>query len=398
MDELIELFQKKLAYVNLGFTRGLMDEINWNARLIGIKGARGIGKTTLMLQYIKQNYADRLDEVLYVSLDSIWFNKNSLVQLVKEFEQKGGRYIFLDEVHKYQGWAQELKNVYDDYPALKIVFTGSSLLEILNARADLSRRAVVYHMQGLSFREYLSIETGVIFERISLEDLLASHTEIAREINQEIKPFQYFENYLKHGYYPYYREETALYFIRLGEVVNMMLEIELPLLRQVDLAYVTKIKQLLMVIAHSVPFKPNVSKLSETIGINRATLLSYFHYLDEINLTRNLFKFGEGISLLQKPAKVYLENTNIIYLLARDNANRGNLRETFFANQVGYNHVISFTDVGDFKVDNHYTFEIGGKGKTNKQIEMATDAYVFADDITHGFQNKIPLWLFGFLY
>lgn len=398
MEALIELFQRKLAYVNVGFTRSLMAEINWNARLIGIKGARGIGKTTLLLQYIKLHLSDRLDEVLYVSLDAIWFNTNSLVDLVKDFEQKGGKYIFLDEVHKYSGWAQELKNIYDDYPELKIVFTGSSLLEILNARADLSRRAVIYNMQGFSFREYLGIETGIRFERITLADLLAQHTDKAREVNEQIKPFQHFDNYLQHGYYPYYKEESDLYFMRLGEVLNMMLEIELPLLRQIDLAYVAKIKQLLTVIAESVPFIPNVSKLSEKIGINRSTLLSYLHYLDEIELTRNLFRSSEGISLLQKPSKIYLENTNLLYLLAQENANRGNLRETFFANQVGYAYELNYAEQGDFTVNNQYTFEIGGKDKTEKQVKGLDNAYIVSDDITHGFHHKIPLWLFGFLY
>lgn len=398
MELLIELFQRKLAHVGLSFTRGLMDEINWNARLIGIKGARGTGKTTMLLQYIKMHLSDELDRVLYASLDNIWFNSRSLVETIKEFEQKGGKYIFLDEVHKYPGWAQELKNIYDDYPALKIVFTGSTLLEILNARADLSRRAVVYNMQGFSFREYLAIETGIRFERIDWHDLLAKHTDWAREINSAIKPFQYFDNYLRHGYYPYYREEQDLYFLRLGEVLNMMLEIELPLLRQVDLAYVAKIKQLLTIIAQSVPFVPNVSKLSEKIGINRATLLSYLHYLDEIDLTRNLFREGEGVSVLQKPSKMYMENTNLLYLLARDNANRGNLRETFFANQVAYAHTIHYAEKGDFTVDHKYTFEVGGKDKTAQQIKGVEKAYIVSDDITHGFDRKIPLWLFGFLY
>jgi predicted AAA+ superfamily ATPase len=398
MEALIELFQRKLAHVNIDFSRSLMEEINWNARLIGIKGARGIGKTTLLLQYIKLHLSDRLDEVLYVSLDTIWFNTHSLVDLVKDFEQKGGKYIFLDEVHKYSGWAQELKNIYDAYPELKIVFTGSSLLEILNARADLSRRAIVYNMQGFSFREYLAIETGIRFERIALGDLLVQHTDKAREVNEQIKPFQYFGNYLQHGYYPYYKEESDLYLMRLGEVLNMMLEIELPLLRQLDIAYVAKIKQLLTVIAESVPFIPNVSKLSEKIGINRNTLLSYLHYLDEIDLTRNLFKYGEGVSLLQKPSKIYLENTNIIYLLAKENADRGNLRETFFANQVGYAHSLNYAEKGDFTVDNQYTFEIGGKDKTEKQIKGLDKAYIVSDDITHGFHHKIPVWLFGFLY
>lgn len=279
-----------------------------------------------------------------------------------------------------------------------MVFTGSSLLEILNARADLSRRAVVYEMQGFSFREYLRMETGIDFEILSLDQILKNHVNEALKIQQKVKPFQYFETYLQQGYYPFYREQPELYEIRLGEVVNMMLEIELPLLRGVELAYIAKIKQLLVIIAESVPFVPNVSKLSEKIVINRATLLSYLHYLSEIGLTRNLFKESYGISRLQKPAKVYLENTNLIYLLAKQNANVGNIRETFFINQLVHKHKVTFTEQTDFKVDDTYFFEIGGKNKTSKQITMLENAYVVADDIEYGYQNKIPLWLFGFMY
>ncbi len=283
--------------------------------------------------------------------------------MVRDFECQGGEYLFLDEVHKYSGWAQELKNIYDNYPTLKIVFTGSSLLEILNARADLSRRAVVYTMQGFSFREYIGVETGVNFDKLSLEQIIDNHTEKAQKINEEIKPFQYFDQYLKHGYYPFYLKQPDLYEMRLGEVVNMILEIELPLLRNVDLAYVAKVKQLLVIIAKSVPFVPNVSKLSDKIGINRATLLSYLHHLDEIGLTQNLFKNAHGISKLQKPSKIHLDNTNLIYLLARENANKGNLRETFFSNQLTYSHTLKYTDKGDFLVDDKFTFEIGEKEK-----------------------------------
>ena len=308
------------------------------------------------------------------------------------------KYLFLDEVHKYPGWSQVLKNIYDDYPTIKVVFTGSSLLEILNARADLSRRAVVYEMQGFSFREYLRMETGIDFDILSLEQILKNHVNEAKKIQQQIKPFQYFEKYLQQGYYPFYREQPELYEIRLGEVINMMLEIELPLLRGVELAYIAKIKQLLVIIAESVPFVPNVSKLSEKININRATLLSYLHYLSEIGLTHNLFKESFGISRLQKPAKIYLENTNLIYLLSQQNANIGNSRETFFINQLAYNHKVTFTEQTDFKVDDTYFFEIGGKNKKSKQIVTLENSYIVADDIEYGFQHKIPLWLFGFMY
>jgi predicted AAA+ superfamily ATPase len=398
MDSLVSKFYKKLDNTTTDFVRDTIHKVNWDARLVGIKGARGIGKTTLILQYIKLHLSDQLEKTLYVSLDSIWFNTNSLIDLVDDFSKKGGEYLFLDEVHKYPGWSQVLKNIYDDYPDVKVVFTGSSLLEILNARADLSRRAVVYEMQGFSFREYLRMETGIDFEILSLEQILKNHVNEAKKIQQQIKPFQYFEKYLQQGYYPFYREQPELYEIRLGEVVNMMLEIELPLLRGVELAYIAKIKQLLVIIAESVPFVPNVSKLSEKININRATLLSYLHYLSEIGLTRNLFREAYGISRLQKPAKVYLENTNLIYLLAQQNANIGNSRETFFINQLAYNHKVTFTEHTDFKVDDTYFFEIGGKNKTSKQIATLKNSYIVADDIEYGFQNKIPLWLFGFMY
>lgn len=398
MEELFENYQRKLQYTPTVFIRNTMDEINWDARLIGIKGARGIGKTTLLLQYIKLNLSGFLEQTLYVSLDTLWFTNHTLIDLASDFVKRGGRYLFLDEVHKYAGWSQELKNIYDDFPGLKVVFTGSSLLEILNARADLSRRAVIYNMQGFSFREYLSMETGIAFNILSLQQIVENHLDEATIINNKIKPFQYFDSYLKQGYYPFYKEQPELYQMRLGEVINMILEIELPLLRGVELSYIGKIKTLLVIIAESVPFVPNVSKLSEKIGINRATLLTYLHYLDEIGLTRNLFKEANGISRLQKPSKIYLENTNLIFTLSRRNANPGNLRETFFANQLAYHHQLSYTEQGDFRVDNNYIFEIGGKSKTNRQIKEVSGAFVAADEIEYGFKNKIPLWLFGFMY
>ncbi|MDY0315468.1 MAG: AAA family ATPase [Bacteroidales bacterium] len=398
MESLATQFQQRLQYVSVDFVRSIMDEINWEAQLIGIKGARGIGKTTLLLQYIKLHLSEELDKTMYVSLDSVWFSNYSLLDFAGEFERKGGKYLFLDEVHKYQNWAQELKNIYDSYPLLKVVFTSSSLLEILNARADLSRRAVIYTMQGFSFREYLSFETGINFEKITLEQILNNHQNEASKINEKIRPFQHFDKYLKQGYYPFYTEQADLYPLRLGEIVNMMLEIELPLLRNVKIEYITRIKQLLLIIAESVPFIPNISKLSEKIGLNRASLLSYFHYLDEIGLTRNLFRKAHGISRLQKPAKIWLENTNLAFLLAKENANEGNLRETFFANQLAYRHDLLYTEKGDFLINEKYNFEIGGKNKTDKQIKFMENSYIASDNIEYGFGNKIPLWLFGFLY
>lgn len=398
MDDLFEKYQKKIQNTSTVFVRSFMDDVNWDARLIGIKGARGVGKTTLLLQYMKLHFSNEMEKSLYVSLDSVAFTNRNLVDLADQFVKKGGRYLFLDEVHKYANWAQELKNIYDDYPELKVVFTGSSLLEILNARADLSRRAIVYSMQGLSFREYLSLETGRPFERLSLEQLLENHLSVARLINAEIRPFQYFENYLQHGYYPFYKEQPENYAQRLEEIVNMMLEIELPLLRGVDLGYIHKVKQLLAIISDSVPFIPNVSNLSAKMGINRATLMNYLHYLAETGLTINLHKEAKGNSLLQKPSKIYLENTNLMYILSSSHVNSGTARETFFANQLGNKHRLSYHETADFFVDATYSFEIGGKDKSGKQIQHLENAFIVSDDIEYGYQNKIPLWLFGFLY
>lgn len=398
MENLHIQFRKLLSNTTIDFTRGLINEINWKARLIGIKGARGSGKTTLMLQYIKLYLEKELASTLYVSLDHLYFSSKNLVDFTDEFVQYGGKYLFLDEVHKYPNWSQEIKNIYDSYPDLKIVFTGSSLLEILNARADLSRRAVVYFLQGLSFREYLNLETGKNFPTFTLKDILGNHIDISNSISSQVRPLVHFKEYLETGYYPFYKEELDLYAIRLREITNMVLEIELPLLRQIDVAYISRIKQLLYIIINSVPFVPNVSKLAEKINIQRGTLLHYIHVLDEVKLTKNLFKSAHGISQLQKPQKIYLDNTNLMFALGQQKPDMGNMRETFFANQIGYRHQLTYPNVGDFMVDENYLFEIGGKNKTKKQLKNQTKSFIAADDMEIGFQNKIPLWLFGLLY
>lgn len=398
MEDLFRRYRKKIQQINTDFVRSFIHDVNWNARLIGIKGARGVGKTTLLLQYMKLHYSENLEESLYVSLDSFGFKNKSLLSLADDFVRNGGKYLFLDEVHKYANWAQELKNIYDDHKELKVVFTGSSLLEILNSRADLSRRAVIYHMQGLSFREYLELETGIKFEKVALETILNDHIKIAGLINDKIKPFRYFNTYLRQGYYPFYKEEPDLYEQRIEEVINMMLEIELPLLRGVEIGLVPKIKQLLLIISESVPFVPNIATLSQKMTIHRTTLMSYLHYLEEVGLTIHLQKEANGSVKLQKPAKVYLENTNLMYALSPLNTNIGNVRETFFANQIGYKNKLNYHEKTDFLINNSYAFEIGGKEKSKKQILGIDKAYVVADDIEFGYQNKIPLWLFGFLY
>jgi predicted AAA+ superfamily ATPase len=398
MEKLVEKFRRKLATLQTKFVRSIINEINWDARLIGIKGARGVGKSTLLLQYIKLNLYSELNETLYISLDNIWFAENKLSDVVDNFVKNGGKYLFLDEVHKYPLWSVEIKNIYDDYPDLKVVFTGSSMLEILNARADLSRRAVIYTMQGLSFREYLNLQLDENFDILILDNLLQNHETISGNIVNKIKPIKHFNDYLKSGYYPYFREQQDLYYSRLEEVINMILEIELPLLRNVNISNVKKVKQLLLVIAESAPFIPNISKLSERIGINRETLTTYLYYLNESNLIFSAFKDSKGISKLQKPDKIYLENTNLMYALSNNDANIGNARETFFANQLKYNQRIEISKQTDFLINGKYSFEIGGKNKAQNQIDNLKDAFLVLDNIEYGFGNKIPLWLFGFLY
>lgn len=397
MEILYEKFIRKIEQTQVNFIRSMLDVIHWDARLIGIKGARGVGKTTLILQYIKQNLP--IDHsTLYVTLDNIWFANNTLSDLTDQFVKRGGKYLFLDEVHKYPNWSQELKNIYDDYSELKVVFTGSSMLELLNGRADLSRRAIVYTMQGLSYREYINLTRGLSIPFIKLEELLKDHTSIAREINTKFKPLEHFITYLKSGYYPFFQEIPELYYNRVEEVINLILEIELPLLRNVDVAYVSKLKQLLQIIAESVPFIPNVSKLSERIGVNRNTFISYLHFLQEANITRNLYKDAKGITKMQKPDKIYLENSNLQYAFAPIHANMGNVRETFFINQLSYKHTVEYAPESDFLVDHTYTFEVGGKTKTDRQIKNTANSYLVSDDLEYGTPNRIPLWMFGFLY
>lgn len=397
METLFEKSYQKIERTQTDFIRSLMSDIQWNSRLICIRGARGVGKTTLLLQRLQQ-FLPKDNSALYASLDNIWFSEHTLSYLIDNFVKRGGTHLFLDEVHKYPNWSQELKNAYDDYPDLKIVFTGSSLLEILNARADLSRRAVVYEMQGLSFREYLNMSLLEKFPTYSLNEMLENQREICSEILKKVKPLQHFNAYLETGYYPFSFEMKELYYNQLEEVINLILEIELPLLRGVDISYIPRLKQLLLIIAESAPFTPNVQKMSEHIGINRATLVAYLHYLQETHLTKHLYRDSTGMSKLQKPDKIFLENANLAYLLANSRANTGNVRETFFFNQLAYKHTVEYPEKGDFLVDKKYTFEIGGRGKNNKQIYSLPNAYIASDDIEYGYENKIPLWLFGFLY
>ena len=380
------------------FERELERKINWNARLISVRGSRGTGKTTLFLQHIKKTFSNNLNKVLYVNLDNIYFSNNTLVELAEKFASRGGTHLFIDEVHKYENWSKEIKNLYDDFPELHIAFTGSSLLEILNGRADLSRRTLVYELTGLSFREYLSLIKAHDFPIFTLEEILKNNEQISAEIASKIKPFEFFDDYLSFGYYPYFLEGKDDYFNRLNETLNMILEVELPMLRGLEIAYIPRIKKLLAVIEESAPFIPNITQLAAKIGISRQTLLIYLKYLEDAKLINQLYKKSRGLSVLEKPEKILMENTNLIELFNGENANTGSRRETFVLNQLLHSHKVDFSEERDFFVDSKYTFEVGGKNKKRKQIQEIPDSYIIADDIEFGTDRRIPIWLLGFMY
>ncbi len=397
MKILIENSARLIENTSLEFKRYLIHQLPWNERLVGIKGSRGVGKTTLILQYIKQNYGIS-HRAIYISLDNIYFSNNTLSDFVRDFVGIGGEHLFIDEVHKYKNWAIELKNIYDTYLHLKVCFTSSSLLEILNSRADLSRRALVYEMKGLSFREYLDFRHQIKLDSYTLEDVISNHTQIALKIGHSMKPLYYFESYLKTGYFPFYENNEVLYYKRLQEIINMILEIELPILRNTDISIVSKIKQMLYIISQSVPFNPNVNALANKIQVTRKTILDYIYYLNDARIFSTLNKSSFGVSLLQKPEKLFLENTNFMYAISSSEPNIGNLRETFFLNQLTESHKVTYPEKGDFLVDEKYTFEVGGKNKSDEQIKGIPNAFLAIDNVEFSGGNTIPLWLFGFMY
>lgn len=397
MDSLFQTYTRILNSVSTKYHRYLYHEIDWNNRLIGITGSRGTGKTTMILQHIKENFPDK-SKALYVSLDNIWFTKNLLLDLVNRFQAYGGTHLFLDEVHRYPAWSVEVKNIYDSYPDLHVVFTGSSILEIYKSNADLSRRAISYHLYGLSFREFLLFENDYEISPLLLDDILNDHQTIAGDIISKIKILPEFKKYLEYGYYPFYKEGIKSYPIRLQNVVNTILENDLPAVENVEYTTIQKIKKMLMIISSLVPFSPNVTKLSGEIESNRASTIKYLGYLEKAGLIRSYLYSQKGMSLMNKPDKIYLDNTNLLYALASSNVNEGNIRETFFANQISVIHSLSTSKQGDFHVDDKYIFEVGGPNKSFDQIKDLKEAFVAADEIETGFGNKIPLWMFGLLY
>lgn len=389
MEKLIQRFQALLAATDTSFLRYSYQLIDWNDRMTAIIGARGIGKTTLLLQHIKLNLSPK--ETLYVSADDFYFAEHRLLDFAEEFHKMGGKYLFVDEIHKYIGWSKEMKLIYDYLPNLHITFTGSSILDIFKGTDDLSRRVLLYRMHGMSFREYLNMHYHLDLPAYSLEQIL--NQEVG---NTHIEfPLAAFKEYLKNGYYPFANQGN--YEERLLQIINTVLETDIPLFARLNASTAIKMKRLMAILAQSVPFKPNYSKLAEIIGIDRQTLSDYITYIEKAGLLKQLYDETRGVRGLGKVTKLYLENTNLAYVLGKDTPDIGNLRETFFFNQLAVMYEVVASSQSDFQVDG-YTFEIGGRNKGNAQIQGLDKAYVVKDDIEYGFGNTIPLWHFGFLY
>jgi len=397
--------QKLLSKTVLRVKRYLYDQLNWTNRCIAITGQRGVGKTTLMLQYIKENYANSQD-VLYISVDNPYFKTISLYEFAIEFEQVGGKILFLDEIHKYKDWSSHIKAIYDN-TELQIIFSGSSMLQIYKDDNDLSRRVIHYNLSNLSFREYLKFKGILEYHAVDIEDIFNNHYYIASEIAAFIKPLQYFQSYLKTGCYPFFLEDEATYHYKLINILNQVLESDLLYVSNISFSQIDKIKRLIYLIATSVPFTPNMSKLSQATSISRPTLNDYLYFLELGDIISTLNYPGRGYKKITKPDRIFLNNTNLMYAVS-GSPDKGSERETFFVNQLKnyYNNKRTFIDdeklmldrKGDFLVENRYIVEIGGKNKSFQQIKDIDNAFVIADDIVIGFKNKIPLWLYGFLY
>ena len=396
MERLQQISNNAILHVPGKFQRYLYDEIDWDNKLIGVSGARGSGKTVLLMQYLKQKH--KQIKVLYASLDDVYFSENKLLYFAEDFSKHGGKLLLLDEVHRYKNWSQELKNIYDSVPGLKVVFTSSSALEVYRGSHDLSRRAVVYQMPGLSFREYLDFKYQIKLPVISLDQILHNNSDSCNLVNQTIKPLAYFDDYLRSGYYPFFMEAGKDYLIQLLNTINLVVEVDLPAIHNIDFNSVIKIKKMLSVLSRIVPYKPNIEQLAKQVGTTRDTLLKYLYYLEKAQIIKWLGRDSFGINYLNKPDKLYLNNTNLAFALSNMQVNIGNMRETFFLNQMAVKHNITYPSKGDFIADDTYLFEVGGKNKTQKQIAGMDNAYIVKADTEYGFENRIPLWLFGFLY
>lgn len=395
---ILDLSNRRIRENNYSTKRFLLDKIDWRDRLICISGSRGCGKTTMILQHIHSDFTKNLDAALYVSLDNLWFATNSLSDLVDMHYKNGGTHIFLDEVHYLKDWQLIIKNLYDDYPKLNIVYTGSSLLRIDSESGDLSRRQVVYSLPGLSFREYLNFEEIIDTEAVPLEKLLKDHKKIAEEFTPNRPILKYFSDYLSKGYYPFYKEVYVGYEQRVSQMTNQILESDYPAVEKINYSTVQKIKKMLYILAQSCPQTPKMTELYAQLDTDRNQGLKMLYILERANLINLLSSEKTTLKNMARPDKIYCDNPNIMYSLTR-NINVGTKRETFFLNQLkAAGHEILYPSRGDFIVDGKYLFEVGGKDKSFDQIKDIPDSFLAIDDVEIGRGNKIPLWMFGLLY
>ena len=397
MNILLEQSERLISSINLNFKRYLFDTIQWDSRLIGVKGARGTGKTTLLLQWIKEQNLPT-EKAAYFSLDDLYFLEHSLKDTVTQYYKNGGLVLVLDEVHKYKNWSIEIKNIYDFFPELKIIFTGSSIIDISKQEGDLSRRALMYELPGLSYREYLSMLGIINLPVIGLEELLFNSAEIKKKIPHTFRPLEHFNNYLNYGYYPFGIVDSSSIHQRINQLIRTIVEVDMAELKDFDIRNAKKLLQLVYVIAQQVPFKPNISSLAIKTSIHRNSLNNYLYYLEQAKILSLLFPAGNSTAVLQKPEKIFLNNTTLLAALAEQKPNIGTVRETFFLSQLQPLHKVQLPKQGDFYVNDSYTFEVGGKGKGQKQLEAIENAWVVKDDIEYPMLKTIPLWMFGLLY
>ena len=396
LQPLFNNYHRKIARIDLRFKRYLYDQINWSARIISIKGARGVGKTTMLLQHILENYED-IDKTLYASLDDLWFSTHSLIDLVDWADQHGVQRLYLDEVHKYARWKGTLKNIYDSYPDMSIVYTSSSLLIMDNATVDLSRRQTAYTLYGMSFREFLAFENILHYPAIALEDLLQNHVRHAMQIVRNVKMASYFEAYLEHGYYPFYREVGEDFASRLREIVSVVIDSDLPAVENMTFETLQKVKKLVMIISERVPFEPKMSELWTQLVTNNELGLRMLYALDKAQIFALLTSKAKNYKFLYKPDKIFLGNTNLMHVLC-PLVNKGNERETLFCCQLQVNNDVKHPLKGDFLVNDKYLFEVGGRKKSFEQIADVPNSFLAVDDTEVGYGNRIPLWLLGFTY
>ncbi len=378
------------------YKRFLYNKIDFKERLIGIMGSRGAGKTTLLLQYLKE--IDNKTKTLYLIGDHPLVVAKGLFNIADEFQKIGGKVLIIDEIHKIKDFEIALKLIYDSFFNLQVIFTGSSAVALDHAKADLSRRAAIYTLPVLSFREYLELETNLTFKSYTLDDILNNHTQIAIDIVSKIKPLAYFNDYLKRGAYPFYKDGTLSYISKLLTATMQVLTTDLPTIYGIEPDKINSLKKMMIMLCQSEPFDINISKLCGAVELNQKTLYKYLGILQAAGLIRILGAKSSGISIISKPEKLYLDNTNLFSIFC-ETPKEGTIRETFFASALSYTHTLSYPkDGGDFAVDNTYIFEVGGKGKTKKQIKDIENSYIASDNLEIGAENKIPLWLFGFLY